>query len=366
MPSHASTAPTRFAATSSDQMQFLIRQVADQQIHAVVSFDGHLDIPRLQRAVRLTLDAEPVLGSRWVPGTRGCTWQRREDLDAIAAIPVCDGTNTEEMWRFMAAPVDPSGDPQVQVRVFRGASDTLCIKFDHVATDAGGVKQYLCLLAETYRQLAGNPAYRPSSSRSAGRSVWQVLRRCSLPALLRAYRRRVGTPRPNWGFPVASKTPERAIVVRHIASEVVSAARQYGKQHGATLNDLLVTATYQALFSLVTPPSGLPLHVQVPVDLRRYLPENQRSIANLSGMLYSEVRHEPQDCFEDTLRQVHTSLGHAKANLPGIASAIMFETTRLMGFERLRGMLAPMLAPDSRPAGRRRWSPTSASSMRTN
>ena len=131
--------------------------------------------------------------------------------------------------------------------------------------------------------------------------------------------------------------------MRRIPAEVVTAARQCGKQHGATLNDLVVTAFYQALFSLVTPASGVPLHVQIPVDLRRYLPEDQRSIANLSGMLYAEVTYEPGQSFEDTLRQVRDSLEEAKANLPGVDSAIFFELTRLMGFERLRNTMAQML-----------------------
>ncbi len=339
----ASTAPKRFAATSTDQVQFLIRQVADQQIHGVIAFDGRLDITRLQHAIRLTLDAEPVLGCRWVLGGRRCAWQLREDLDEIATPLVCDGTALDEMWRFVATPVDPARDPQLQVQVFRGLSDTLCLKFDHVATDAGGAKQYLYFLAETYRQLAGNRVYRLSASPVANRSPFQVLRRHSPLALLRAFRRRTDMPLPNWGFPVAGGSPERALAFRRIPAETMLAVRRYGKQRGATLNDILVTAFYHAMFSLVTPAAGTPLHVQVPVDLRRYLPDNQRSIANLSGMLYTDVAYQPGQVFEDTLRQVHCSMEYAKGNQPGIASGIFFELTQLIGFARLRSSMSQML-----------------------
>ena len=58
--------PAFLPAPMWDQMQYLIRKVSDQQIRAVIQFDGNVDQEVLRKAVRLSLDVEPVLGCRFV------------------------------------------------------------------------------------------------------------------------------------------------------------------------------------------------------------------------------------------------------------------------------------------------------------
>ncbi len=134
------------------------------------------------------------------------------------------------------------------------------------------------------------------------------------------------------------------MVVRRLTPDLASAARRFGKAQGATLNDVVVAACYRALFSLSPPRPGEPLHVQVPVDLRRYLPAERRTIGNLSGMIRAEVVFRPDQGFEDVLQQVHASLDRAKSDGPGLDSAITAALAGLMGFERTKAILAPMLA----------------------
>ncbi|WP_160328949.1 hypothetical protein [Syntrophomonas wolfei] len=46
------------------------------QIQAVITFDQHLDTEVLKAAVMLSLDAEPVLGCRFVEDEKRPYWQR--------------------------------------------------------------------------------------------------------------------------------------------------------------------------------------------------------------------------------------------------------------------------------------------------
>lgn len=64
-----------------DQVNYLDGASNDKQGRSVVTFDGHVDANRMVRAVRLTLDAEPILGCGFVERPRRLCWERRDDLD---------------------------------------------------------------------------------------------------------------------------------------------------------------------------------------------------------------------------------------------------------------------------------------------
>ncbi len=72
--------PDRFRAVICDKMSFALMSLMDYQIHFIAEFNGMLDEERLARAMRLMLDAEPVLGSRFVKHWRAPWWQREEGL----------------------------------------------------------------------------------------------------------------------------------------------------------------------------------------------------------------------------------------------------------------------------------------------
>src|SRR5947207_15718588 len=75
--------PSRLRVVSGDYAVNALRLLGDMQVHCVLAFDRHLDERRLARALRLALDAEPVLGCRFVPGVLRSHWLRRDDLDAL-------------------------------------------------------------------------------------------------------------------------------------------------------------------------------------------------------------------------------------------------------------------------------------------
>lgn len=133
--------PSRFQSPGMDWLEYVARQVADQQLHVVVRFQGQADVERMERVVRLTLDAEPVLGCRFVVDPRGPYWERRSDLDTLSLCHVIETQEAEaSAWEWMATPLGPD-DPVVQARIFRSDCDTLVVKIDHVAADAGGTKE---------------------------------------------------------------------------------------------------------------------------------------------------------------------------------------------------------------------------------
>ena len=330
--------PKRFKAAGMDQMEYAARAGADQQIRCVVSLDGHVDENRLERAISLTMDAEPVLGSRFVERPFHSLYERRDDLDSIT---FCSAVEVEdpdrELMDFLTAPIDPCRDPLVQVRVFRSRTDTVCVKMEHVAADTGGFKEYMYLLCSTYRRLIDDPEYVPEPNLKGERNIWQVLKRFRFIEILKALR--TGTmPGLAWGFPWEKLDhSDRDFAVRRFPPEWFHALKEYGAGHQATVNDIILTAYFRTLFEMNDPEPGVPLPLNVPIDLRRYLPDGRAgAVCNCSGQLYPVITREPGEDFDSTLSRVSDVMNGFKENLPGVGSAIQIRMLLLFGFRIMK------------------------------
>lgn len=323
--------PQRLPAPALDQLALLFRPLSDGQIRCVLQLDGHLDAERLARAFRLSLDAEPVLGSRFVRHRGRCTWARRADLDALPLCEkiVCADAQAQEvaLGRFLVAPLDPLAGPAAQARLLRGDTDTLVVKLHHLAADGIGLLQFVIVLAGIYRELGSSPGYRPRPN-LASRGQGRVLRRFGPAGLLGALGRSGGAARPGGWGPIATSDDRSGpgFALRRLGPERVRALRAWGRAHGVSVNDLLLAALYEALFATLGAPSGRQLTVGVPIDLRRYLPPGQPPpVCNLSASADVAIVREATDAFADTLGRVHEAMAALKASPRGLALAVLAE-----------------------------------------
>ena len=318
--------PERFAAELMDQAEYLDRIESNQQIQAVMVLDGRIDRELLARAVRLTLDAEPIMGCRFVERLRPY-WQRRQDLDHLELVSVAECATesdaSDALMEFLTAAGDPRHVPLVRVKVLRADSDTISVKVDHIAADTGGTRDYLYLLCDTYNRLVEDPGYRPLPNAAGDRSLNQVLGRFSLTEKARSLRHGF-PPRPAWGFPwKGGGQGDYSFAIRRMPEESFRALEAYGKGHQATINDCLLAAYYRAFFEIAGTPPGTGCTVLVPIDLRRNLPEETAgAICNLSGQLYPVIAMKRGEGFAGTVERVRDAMGVFKAHMPGIGAAI--------------------------------------------
>ena len=332
--------PDRFPATAQDMFNYAGRLWHDGQIRCIVRMDGRLDAPLMARAVRLSLDVEPVLGCFFVEQRWRPYWQRRGDLDEIDLCPVETGEDVEaRLWRFLSAPVDPCVGPLVHVRIFRGQTDTLCVKLDHGGGDGVGAMQYLALLAKTYRRLAEEPQYKPAPAKGS-RGQWQVLRQVGPTGIVGSLGG-MHFARPAHRFPgYGSNASGRAIALRRVSAARLEMMRQYGRESHAKVNDLLLTAFYRALFRYLLLQPGEQCTLALPVNLRRYLPpERTIPVANLSGGNAYALSYQAGEPFEGTLARVVEQSRRFKAAFPGLAGAMMQVVAFAPGFAVGRSLI---------------------------
>jgi NRPS condensation-like uncharacterized protein len=310
-----------------DRAEYLDRIICNQQIQCVIELDGRLDERRLARAARLVMDAEPVLGCRFVERKSYPFWERRDDLDdlQISDVQECGAAYVPaRIDDFLKVPGDPRVDPLVRLKLLRAETDTLCVKVDHIAADTGGTKDVLYLLCEIYRHLISEEDYEPRPNSRGDRRLCQALKKVSLPDKV-ASLRHGNPPVPDWGFPFRGKgSDDWAFAVRRTTAAEFRALKESTSSLGMTNNDCVLAAYYRAFFEAARPGAGARCTIRVPIDLRRYLPgEMAGAVCNLSGQLYPVLEMIPGEELEGTLVRVHDAMEVLKEKAPGIGAAMV-------------------------------------------
>src|SRR5258706_6694231 len=116
--------PTRFATSITDRIRSTSYPTHAVVMNAVISLSGRLDESRLRRAIRLSLDAEPGLGCRFVEHWFRPYWQRYENLDGLPLFEIRRSSGFEADVVSLA---EASLDLPIRVNLFRGDSELLCV-----------------------------------------------------------------------------------------------------------------------------------------------------------------------------------------------------------------------------------------------
>jgi len=331
--------PKTFKAGTVDKLTFALKKFGDQQIHGVFFFNGRFDKTRLKKAVRMVLDIEPTLGCKFIEHPKKPYWERRDDLDSLDYITFVDSTDFDkDLFDYIITPCDPREDLGVQVRIFhQEKNDVLCIKTNHAIIDGGGCVEYLQLLRKVYQKLAQNPEFEFEVNISGSRSLKQVLRRFNIFQKIFIFFKNMSS-KPNWMFPhIGLEALKPNYIIRRIPPERFRKIKKFGKEFGATINDMTLTAFYRAIFQILNPEPMKKLVTVLTINLRAYLPEYKgESICNLSSSAYPELDYIPNEPFKDTLMRVRDEMKFRKKYAPGIGPAFFIENVFRLPFERVK------------------------------
>lgn len=330
--------PKTFCVTAQDAYNYVASKVfADQQLCLVLKLSGRVDETSFARALRLTLDQEPVLGSRFAENGGSPYWERRNDLEKIRICSVVETTSPEHgIQAFINEATQADADPLVVSRVFREKeADTVCIKVNHSACDAGGLKEYVSILSDVYSRLSADPGYSVRPNLCGRRDQSQVFEHIKDLDSIEPR----GGPRPTWTLPQKGDISSLHSI-RYIPRERFGAIKDYARDKKATINDLLLTALYSTLFEVNNTGYAEPMTIQVSIDLRRYCPDNKaEAICNLSGALYLGVERIQGEVFEKTLERIASFMRKLKEDYPGIESAKGLEYMYGQGYPVLENWL---------------------------
>ncbi len=313
--------------------------MASFQLQIIMKLDGRLDFDRLERAVRLSFDVEPVFGARYIKSNPP-HWKRFEDADNIKFCMLVETDNSDEsIQNFLESPMDMDKDPMVKIELIRSEKyDTLCLKINHVCCDGVGAKEYVKLLSDIYTQITNEDKAFVPKPRMRDRKDHNSL----LSALIKfnpmtSYTPLQQIPLTIWKFPWNNiKIGDTGFATCRLPYGYLDILNTYAKARGATINDLLLTAIYRVMFDISKPPYGMPMDIAVTTDLRRYLPDNKaQAIRNFSGGITFKICRKANELFEETLSRVMEATKDFKNRHPSLANAMRVEYLEKMNFHHI-------------------------------
>lgn len=330
-------APKHFRSETTDRFINFVRENGEMMIQMELEFAHRLDDDRLSKALELTLDAEPIVGCRFVPRWWRPHWERLSNEDRRV---LTIARSAEEYDAFRNASIDACTGPQLKAMLLHESGhDRLLLKMTHEVADAAGVRQVVSMAASIYSKLSGDPGYRPDPALSGSRSPWQVLQNVpwhAYPKILFYYYFHYV---PTTVFPFSSahlpmtqdNNRELEFLSRKVPVQLADSLVKYGHQHKVTLNDIMLTSFLRSLTETTDWDNKSQLRLALTVDLRRYMPAGCGvGICNLSGLEIMNMGTDLGDGFDYTLDRVASFMKYRKERWIGLSDYIGLQPLNLI------------------------------------
>lgn len=327
-----------FPANGHDVYNYVTRyNMSNYQIQAILKFDGRLDFDRLKRAVGLSIEAEPILGCRFVEDDPPY-WKPLENKSMINFCSLEETNNIDQAIQdFIQRSIDMDKDPMVNVKLIRSEEcDVLGLKINHACCDGAGTQEYLQLLARIYSNIDQEDSDFIPEPRIGGRKDQdRLFAEMGITNPDSLFEPGSDIYVPMWPFPwekSGSNTPCTSVC--RLPYGHLDTISKYTKCRGVTVNDYILTAFYRAMLEMRQPIYGLPMEIPITINLRRYLPDHQtQAIRNFSGSVVTRLTMVVNEPFSKTLQRVSTMMKDIKKGHPGLQSAIGLERVEKISFK---------------------------------
>lgn len=344
-----SPSPTHYPAPTLDVFNIYFEQIYDPTMHAVFVLDGELDAGAMREATKRLVASDPYLRSRYAEVDGRPVWEEIPERlweGAFALVPA--GEDGGRPLTTPPPPLDVRSGPQVRVGLYRrGEGDLLAVTCHHGFCDASGAMILARDLFAIYRGIMEDPDFRPAPRDSYDRSTAHILALYSGEERERA----LAEEEPfvdRWRFPVERTgrgTPR--IACRTLPPERLELTKAFGKQHGATVNDVLLGAYFLALLRVRGNPSdrGAPLSLLTSADLRRKHPgcHGEGLPMNLSIAYEITLSADEETQLSDVIDQVAAITARRKAGNLGLATILFYEEIMAGGMPAVRAFYDGMI-----------------------
>lgn len=300
-----------------DKMHYLFRDYNDRMVHVELHYDYKINIDVLKTVLICFFEKAPVLHSSFTDNKVHPYWTVKdyEIDDVITVKEVSEEDLDEEINDFLVQYIPPEASTQMQVAVFNhNGKSTLCIVENHMCMDGGDFKYFIKALCENYNNYI-EKGISPINLRVGTRSYESVYEDFSATEkkMAKNLYKNINS-KDNHAFPL---TPDNIvdksfIARRKISAETFDKIRAVGKQKGATINDMLLTAYFYSLYELADYNVYEGVSISCAIDLRRHIKDNSdQGITNHTAWMQCKIPQRGKDIFE-TLEYVVNSSNQFK------------------------------------------------------
>ncbi|WP_157833528.1 condensation domain-containing protein [Desulfotruncus alcoholivorax] len=284
------------------------------------------------------MDAEPILRCQFIENDKQPYWQPFQNPDAIQWFEFVQNDSKQvAIEQFLKSPFYCE-EQMLSVQLIRvNDNDTLCVKISHACSDAGGLKQYLQLLAEIYSNLLKDSRYKPKPNTKRRLDQKSYFEALGIKEPLTLLDPNAQALPATWAFPYHGvESKEMHVSMRRFSGESFDRIRAFGKTHAVTINAIILTSFYRSMFQLLNSPAGDDREICVTMDLRRYFKTDpSQDICNLSVVMTPRVCRVEDEPFKETLRRVSESIEELRNTQVELTRAVGIEAQEAIEYSQL-------------------------------
>ena len=230
-----------------DKMHYLFRDYNDRMVHVELHYDFEIDVEALKTVLICFFEKAPVLHSSFKDNHVSPYWiVKPYHIDDVLEVSYPDDVEAAAE-AFLTQEIPPENDIQMKVAVFfKDGKTTLCMIENHMCMDGGDFKYFLKAFCKNYNDYIEN-GISPVDLREGSRSYDQVYNDFSKTEqrMARNLYKNINA-KDDHKFPLTpdSIRDRSFIAKRKICAEKLAQMKAAGKKHGATVNDMLLTAYF--------------------------------------------------------------------------------------------------------------------------
>ena len=272
-----------YKAEMWDKMQYLFRNYYNRMMHTAYFYSGTLDEDILAKSFMAVLGKVDVLHSTYHNNPIKPYWTINNDYKAEDFFALIETDSPiEELDKLMGDTLSAQGKVQFKARLIRSnGKDILGVIVNHMCFDGTDLRYFNMKVLEAYNKYFECGSF-DVEVKNGTRSADQVYSKLSDEdrKIAKGLFKNITEEDSKIAFPFAKKTKEDhcRLIREKLSAEDFLAVKAKGKANGATINDVLVSAYFRALYkkidillSNITILTKNILFYKTPLQIKKYM-----------------------------------------------------------------------------------------------
>ncbi len=311
--------PKIIKAGGGERGQYILREFNDNTVRFVLNYPGIVDVDILRKAARAVVESVDVLHGTFFTEGISAHWKLNENLDEsnffLHVQTVGDPAVTANSLSLL--PVYSEDKVQFHVTLVQSEEkSSVVVRMSHLVVDGGDGKYLLAKLVEAYDLIAREGNADALEVKNGSRAPEKVYDTVSKEDMKKLQKSSPSSTDVRSFYPYPNEEAGRnRLVLAKIPADVMNAARKKAKALGASVNDMMMAATYHAYAKLPGVDPAQPMSINSTMDLRRHCKDGEsEGLCNMSGSFMTLLEHGCAGSFADTLADIARQTTKIKEN----------------------------------------------------
>lgn len=285
--------PKIIKAGGGERGQFILREFNDNTVRFVLNYPGIVDVEILRKAVKAVVESVDVLHGTFFTEGIGAHWKLNENVDEsnYFLYVQTDGDPAPTANSLSLMPVYSEDKVQIHCTLVQSENAScVVVRMSHLVVDGGDGKYLLGKLAEAYNLIAETGNADALQIKNGSRAPEKVYDKVSKEDMKKLQKSSPSSSDVRSFYPYPTEEPGRnRLVLAKLPGDVMNAARKKAKSVGASVNDMMIAATYHAYAKMEDIDAAAPMCMNSTMDLRRHCVDGEsEGLCNMSGSFMTD------------------------------------------------------------------------------